>query len=825
MTNIITSSDSNDGQSLTVFEQHKLNLEKERTESAIFNEELWKKNVNGSMDQDLLKDLVYKKERVGFEDVGGFWWHRSVNVITGFADPRGTIKLMGVAALNKTRRLTGGEEIGKYLNYPCKETITPSLAEIDGVTLRKISEFYRVPYETIYNPHRADLGLWEWVRDHCRRLMVTEGFKKELSVLDCGIVCISIPGVYNGLESKKAKKQRKEEAGVHVNKDRQGRIRKVRLSKALDQILCGCPKTIVLAFDMDLWQKHEVKVALERQARALIYAGHKVEVASWNKIAGSEDNSLRSDTAKGIDDLKVELGLKAVIHAFEHAKSWEDFQNELIQPSKYRFWGEQLSTKERILCMGNKSIWHYQRDLGVFEELENPTFVRRWVGDHLDATRDIVSDEESIEAGKTAWTPGNADGVFKYWVDKTQIKKASFNQAGYLPVQNGFLEIYGGQAVLHEYPDYSQDIDTEILFTYKCPVTWNLEEWPLDKCLEKLRPMLNCFANNTEALTFLMLMSCCLDIPGIRPRHTRIIKAIALLGSGSNGKDAWRDLFKTVFSGVGMTNFNLAAFKSHDKSSDKFPLYGIQHAKINWGSENAACNLEIQSLKEVITGETLKVSAKYKNSEDIVAQCINVFNQNDHSYLSSDRNASSSRWIFIDFPKTFVDNPNPDDPLEMQARPEFRDKGYIIKNFAPALLHALFWLYQDVWKNGIDTSCFDAKRKEIVRESNHLYEFINDALIAEKGSNILVSDILKRLIMGYLDDGLIIGDYPDYRSLDKGPDSPILDVNTLGRRLEKMELDVDGKKVKLKMGRDRNPRTRKQAKALIGFKLRAETQN
>ena len=575
---------------------------------------------------------------------------------------------------------------------------------------------------------------------------------------------------------------------------------------------------------MDLWKKYEVQTALSKQARALISAGHKVEIATWSKIAGSGENHLRSDVAKGIDDLKKELGPAAVIAAFNNAKPWEEFQNELIQPSKYQFWAEQLKTQKRILCMGKKTVWRFQKDKGFFEELENPDLIRRWVSELLSVTKDIVSDEDSVDAGKTAWTPRNASGVYQKWIEDTQIKeKVRFNPPNYLPVQNGFLDIHSGQAVLHEYPDYMQDIDTEVLFTYKCPVTWNLEEWPLEKCLEKLRPMLNCFANEAEALTFLMLMSCCLDIPGIRPRHTRIIKAIALLGSGSNGKDAWRDLFKTVFSGVGMTSFNLAAFKSHDKSTDKFPLYGIQHAKINWGSENAACNLEIQSLKEVITGETVKVSAKYKNSEDIVAQCINVFNQNDHSYLSSDRNASSSRWIFIDFPKTFVDNPDPDDPLEMQARPEFRDKEYIIENFAPALLHALFWLYQDVWKNGVDTSCFDEKRKEIVRESNHLYEFVNDELIAEKGSNILVSDILKRLITGYLDAGLIIGDYPNYRSLDKGPDSPILDVNTLGRRLEKMELNVGGKKMKLKMGRDRNPRTRKQVKALIGFKLRGES--
>lgn len=761
-------------------------INKEALDSSI-PDALWARNVEFSTDQSLRHNLIYKEAPTGnVENWGLFWWHTSVDLETGLAKAKGAIKIVDASKLNAQRRLLGKKEIAKYFSYPAKETIEPHLAAIDEETLKKICGFYDVPLKKIHKPARLDLGLWPWVRDSCPKLVLTEGLKKELSVLDCGIVCISIPGVYNGLESKADKKQRILDAGTTTNKDRKGRVLGVRLSKALDQLLGSTPKTVVLAFDSDLWEKHEVRLALSRQARALISAGHTVEVANWRKIAGSDQNLYRSDTAKGIDDLKTELGPQAVINCYRNSQPWDEFESNLLEPNKFQLWVNELSKQRRILTSG-RATWEFSPSKGFFVEMKNPDIVKRWIAEFAAQTKDIVDDEESVTAGKTAATPRNLAGILQLWRDLSQVESQDvLNRSGLLPVKNGFLEMTGGKATLHPYPNYLTESESETYFTYQCPVEWDPESWPLDRCLETLSPLLASFADEQQGLTFLKLMSCCLDVEGIRARHTRIIKAIILLGTGSNGKDMWRSLFNETFAGQGMTNFKITDFRAHDRDTSRFTLNGIQNGKINWGTENEKCNLEIQSLKAVITGDPIIVAQKYQVAGTIIPQCVLVFNQNERGFLSSDRNSNASRWVMINFPKTFVDNPT--GPLELKANPLYRDRQFVIENFCPALLHGLYWLHQDVWENGIDTSCFDENRQEMIRESNHLYDFIEAELIPDKDGKIWTGDLHKRLIEYYEATGQC---KPDWESGEKWPDvneydPPHKTVDKLNNKLKNM---------------------------------------
>ena len=252
MTNIIASTDSNDDQSLTFVEKFKQAIEKERASSGI-SLELWNRNVQTSTDQSLLHFLRFEKalkQEDENKNLGGYWWHQTLNIETGTFNPKGSIKIMDADNINKRRRMAGKDETGKYLNYPLAGTAEPTLSAIDETTLGKVAEFYGVPYEEICDPKRndaarLDLGLWPWVRDKCTKVMITEGFKKSASVLDCGIVCISLPGVTLGVETNEVRKTRKKkervedlESGITVNRKR-GMVVSVRISKALDQVLGG----------------------------------------------------------------------------------------------------------------------------------------------------------------------------------------------------------------------------------------------------------------------------------------------------------------------------------------------------------------------------------------------------------------------------------------------------------------------------------------------------------------------------------------------------------------------------------------------------------
>jgi hypothetical protein len=96
------------------------------------------------------------------------------------------------------------------------------------------------------------------------RVLVTEGAKKAGAALTCGEACISLPGVTNGQ-------------------------RKGRLKKDLAQF-CTTDRTIVLAFDSDLFLNPNVCKALDKLGRLIAACGSVVKVL------------LLPPETKGIDD-------------------------------------------------------------------------------------------------------------------------------------------------------------------------------------------------------------------------------------------------------------------------------------------------------------------------------------------------------------------------------------------------------------------------------------------------------------------------------------------------------------------------------------------
>lgn len=272
----------------------------------------------------------------------------------------------------------------------------------------------------------------------------------------------------------------------------------------------------------------------------------------------------------------------------------------------------------------------------------------------------------------------------------------------------------------------------------------------LDRLLETIEPEFRGIMLGTLAAS--------LDLDYVRSKQHRAVRILALLGGGSNGKDSWKDCMSTILSNQGVTSVPLVAFQQYDQGR-QFGLVPLAGARINWPSENSfSASLDrIESLKNLVTGEALTCEEKNKQGEEFNPRCVPIFNGNAETLkLVAGNEAIASRYAIIPFKKTFKRNPDPNDPNELLADPNFRNVNWLAENVCSALLNALINELQDVADVGIDYDPVHDVIHEHTKASNHLAEFIEDfGLIESKGNRIAINEIWESLRSWYKSEGLL----------------------------------------------------------------------
>ena len=256
---------------------------------------------------------------------------------------------------------------------------------------------------------------------------------------------------------------------------------------------------------------------------------------------------------------------------------------------------------------------------------------------------------------------------------------------------------------------------------------------------------------------FLKVIAASLDLPNVRKYKGRLIRALLLLGTGSNGKDALREAISTIFGKQGVTPATLNDFQQYDDGR-RFPLSSLIYSRINWASENTNSSKldRIQSLKAAITGNPLTAEAKGKDGQEFTPNAVFLFNINDVPNLQGSLEAILSRYGVLDFRKTYKTNADPTKG-ELEADPRFAyDPLFLRLMVCPALLNRLLDSLKDLMVNGIDYSCTREALEDIQSENSHLFQFIQDTgLTYDPNSYLSASDIWTRLEQWYLENGTL----------------------------------------------------------------------
>jgi putative DNA primase/helicase len=256
---------------------------------------------------------------------------------------------------------------------------------------------------------------------------------------------------------------------------------------------------------------------------------------------------------------------------------------------------------------------------------------------------------------------------------------------------------------------------------------------------------------------FLKVVSASLDLPTVRKYKGRLIRALLLRGTGSNGKDALREAISSIFGKQGVTAATLNDFSQYDDGR-RFPLSSLIHSRINWATENTNSSKldRIQSLKAAITGDPLVAESKGKDGQEFTPNSVFLFNINDVPNLQGSLEAILSRYGVLDFKKTYKTNADITKG-ELEADPRFKyDPLFLRLQVCPALLNRLVTSLKDLMKYGIDYSCTNESMQEIQAENSHLFAFMQDVGLGYMpDSYVSANDIWQRLEQWYTDNGTL----------------------------------------------------------------------
>lgn len=315
---------------------------------------------------------------------------------------------------------------------------------------------------------------------------------------------------------------------------------------------------------------------------------------------------------------------------------------------------------------------------------------------------------------------------------KTSITEKGLFKGTGINLKNGFLSLkLNGNEVIQKLERHSPDrvILDKIDIDYDPEFNTNIFDEAINEILPK---------EHQEIL--LKTIAAAFNLPGVRSKLPRGVKALILVGDGANGKDTLRVWVESLFGNDSISHIPIQAFKDADKGK----LFGIQdliNSKLNWPSENVQTSLDHnETLKKVVTGEPTPIEKKYMNGITITPKCVLLFNANRMPYLDGGQEAISSRYGIISFDNTFKVSPDPSKPNERKADPRFKDdQDFIEEYIAPALLKSLVNSYKSLMKEGIDYSHLEKTIQEAKKQSCHLYQFIENLFIVTSNSDVTSS--------------------------------------------------------------------------------------
>ena len=264
--------------------------------------------------------------------------------------------------------------------------------------------------------------------------------------------------------------------------------------------------------------------------------------------------------------------------------------------------------------------------------------------------------------------------------------------------------------------------------------------------------LLECVGSE-QAEIIVRTLAAVLDLPYLRSKRNRPVRALFLHGGGNNGKDTLRCLTEMLFGKSKMASVSPEALSHAANSQNNFGISGLYNASINWCSE-----IKVQKavednkyLKALVTGDPLPYERKYQDPIWYDPNCVSFFGTNHDIYNNSLNASFKSRFGLIMFERTYSDKPRAE-LGELKADARFRDDVEFCRtNVLSGLLRLIVEAWEPLLAEGIDWSISDTNWEAHRVKMSHLHEFIQetglhyDPEYAAKGFGLTVNELWEEL--------------------------------------------------------------------------------
>lgn len=437
----------------------------------------------------------------------------------------------------------------------------------------------------------------------------------------------------------------------------------------------------------------------------------------------------------------VERSQQSEVNVIDAADDSPNNQDPVLSFTQQAF--ETLYGDKRWMCAADKLYYH----TGNYYKHSPDSTERRRIADFCDSFAITSPDGKSVTYPYA--TPAHVKKVLEWAKMRVEIDPELINPPG-VNCTNGIVRpIWIGNKVIPRLDPHTP----EDYFIYEPLVEYdpNADSTDCDR-------LLSCLDEPHQQI-LLRNLAASIDMETVRKLKGREIKALLAVGLGSNGKDALRECLSTIYGHQGISSISLADFQFYDQGR-KFYLAPLMYSRVNWASENPQTSKidKIQSLKLFVTGNKLHCEFKGKDHIEFTPNAPTIFNLNEAPPLQGTMQASLDRFAVVEFLKTFKKNPDPNNPNELLADPRFAyDKEFIRLKVAPAFLNKMLQALNDLIEFGIDYECTSDAFRNLQKENNHLFEFIEEVNLGYAAdAEMTAKDLWSLMEQYYIQNGTLV---------------------------------------------------------------------
>lgn len=303
------------------------------------------------------------------------------------------------------------------------------------------------------------------------------------------------------------------------------------------------------------------------------------------------------------------------------------------------------------------AIWEHCDQTKSFYELHRWDDDRGWVDDGNRWIKQIMTEELNAHATDNEVSKIVSQLAAHSWVTEEETN-ASHKDETLIPVANGVINLDEIDCDENGRIDASsvelQEFDKSNRFVYRIETRWDPETADVDGLMEWMEEITKSQQDRRVLTEF--------SGHALHPRYPSD-GFLTVVGDGQSGKSQWLEVVREMIGARNCTS------KAISDIENRFGKASVVNSRANINTELNGTKLDsIAKLKTMSAGEAVDVERKNVDGWTEVNDATMLFASDDPPSFPTANKALGRRLYPIEFPASYVDDPDPDAEFEFKAR-------------------------------------------------------------------------------------------------------------------------------------------------------------